>query len=219
MVDTSKFTYDTPVKIKILEPGYYLPEFSTYTPFESYASIEQVINIINRGITVDFPAQSEKREISNKVEDLILDYIEKQNELKKKYGNVGTNIEIALDTIQEINDSKTSIEEQIKEKNDHIFNNDDIVERIYKNLRNESIDRIFDSDEFIESDERIKKEAVERKSRERNNKRKKEALDQISMETDALRKLIQDAKFEFDSSAQRFDQIELLDQDDKDLLL
>ena len=70
MVDTSKFTYDTPVKIKILQPGLYLPEFSTYTPFESYASIEEVINIMNRGIPVDFPQQSKEREISRKVEEI-----------------------------------------------------------------------------------------------------------------------------------------------------
>ena len=164
MVDTSKFTYDTPIKIKILQPGFYLPEFSTYTPFESYASIEEAINIMNRGIPVEFPQQSKEREISRKVEDLLLDYAEKQEQLKKKFGNVGTNIETALDTIQEINDSKITKEEEIIEKNNHIFDMDDVYQRISRNLTVDSIDKIFDSDEFMDSDERLKKQTEERKS-------------------------------------------------------
>jgi hypothetical protein len=218
MVDTSKFTYDTPVKIKILQPGLYLPEFSTYTPFESYASIEEVINIMNRGIPVDFPQQSKEREISRKVEDLLLDYAEKQEELKKKYGNVGTNIETALDTIQEINDSKITKEEEIIEQNNHIFNMDDVTQRIARNLSADNIERLFDSDEFIDPEERLKKQTEERKSRERNLKRKKEALEQTTMETDSLRRLIQDAKFDFSQTSKRFDDIELADPKEKDLI-
>ena len=218
MVDTSKFTYDTPIKIKILQPGFYLPEFSTYTPFESYASIEEAINIMNRGIPVEFPQQSKEREISRKVEDLLLDYAEKQEQLKKKFGNVGTNIETALDTIQEINDSKITKEEEIIEKNNHIFDMDDVYQRISRNLTVDSIDKIFDSDEFMDSDERLKKQTEERKSRERINKLRKEALEQTSMETDAIRRLIQDAKFDFKQSSDRFDNIELADPKEKDLI-
>jgi len=218
MVDTSKFTYDTPIKIKILQPGFYLPEFSTYTPFESYASIEEAINIMNRGIPVEFPQQSKEREISKKVEDLLLDYAEKQEQLKKKFGNVGTNIETALDTIQEINDSKITKEEEIIEKNNHIFDMDDVYQRISRNLTVDSIDKIFDSDEFMDSDERLKKQTEERKSRERINKLRKEALEQTSMETDAIRRLIQDAKFDFKQSSDRFDNVELADPKEKDLI-
>ena len=218
MVDTSKFTYDTPIKIKILQPGFYLPEFSTYTPFESYASIEEAINIMNRGIPVEFPQQSKEREISRKVEDLLLDYAEKQEQLKKKFGNVGTNIETALDTIQEINDSKITKEEEIIEKNNHIFDMDDVYQRISRNLTVDSIDKIFDSDEFMDSDERLKKQTEERKSRERINKLRKEALEQTSMETDAIRRLIQDAKFDFKQSSDRFDNVELADPKEKDLI-
>ena len=218
MVDTSKFTYDTPIKIKILQPGFYLPEFSTYTPFESYASIEEAINIMNRGIPVEFPQQSKEREISRKVEDLLLDYAEKQEQLKKKFGNVGTNIETALDTIQEINDSKITKEEEIIEKNNHIFDMDDVYQRISRNLTVDSIDKIFDSDEFMDSDERLKKQTEERKSRERISKLRKEALEQTSMETDAIRRLIQDAKFDFKQTSDRFDNIELADPKEKDLI-
>lgn len=218
MVDTSKFTYDTPIKIKILQPGLYLPEFSTYTPFESYASIEECINIMNRGIPVDFPQQSEAREISKKVEDLLFEYAEKQNELKKKFGNVGTNIETALDTIQEINESKVTKEEEIAEQESHIFKMDDVAQRIARNLRNDTIEQLFDSDEFIDPDERLKKQTEERKSRERNLKRKKEALEQTAMETDAIRRLIQDAKFDFKQTSDRFDDVELLDPKIKDTI-
>ena len=211
MIDTSNYTYDTPVKIKILQPGLYLPEFSTYTPFESYASIEEVINIINRGIPVEFPKQSKEREISKKVEDLLFEYAEKQEQLKKKFGSVGTNIETAIDTIQEINESKITVEEETIEKNNHIFNMDDVYQRISRNLSNDNIEKMFDSDEFIDPEERIKKQTEERKSRERNLKRKKEALEQATMETDALRRLIQDAKFDFKQTSERFDDIELAD--------
>ncbi len=40
MVDTSKFTLDTPVKISVMTPGIYVPELQTYTPLESYDSID-----------------------------------------------------------------------------------------------------------------------------------------------------------------------------------
>lgn len=218
MIDTSKFTYDTPVKIKILQSGIYLPEFSTYTPFESYASIEEVINIINRGITVEFPQQSKEQEISKKIEDLLFEYAEKQDQLKKKFGNVGTDIETALDTIQEINDSKITPEEERIERDNHIFKMDDVNERIARNLRNDTIEQIFESDEFIDPDDRLKKQTEERKSRERNLKRKKEALEQMSMETDALRRLIQDGKFDFQQNANKFDDVEYADPKVRDII-
>ena len=75
-VDTSKFTIDTPVCIKVKTPGYWFPEFSTYSPLELYAPIEKVIAILNRGISVEFPQQSSKNEISNKIEELGGKYIE-----------------------------------------------------------------------------------------------------------------------------------------------
>ena len=218
MVDTSKFTYDTPVKIKIVQSGIYLPEFSTYTPFESYASIEEVINIINRGITVEFPQQSKEQEISKKIEDLLFEYAERQEQLKKKFGNVGTDIETALDTIQEINDSKITPEEERNERDNHIFKMDDVNERIARNLRNDTIEQIFESDEFIDPDERLKKQTEERKARERNLKRKKEALEQMSMETDALRRLIQDGKFDFQQNSNKFDEVEYADPKVRDII-
>lgn len=218
MIDTSKFTYDTPVKIKIVQSGIYLPEFSTYTPFESYASIEEVINIINRGITVEFPQQSKEQEISKKIEDLLFEYAEKQDQLKKKFGNVGTDIETALDTIQEINDSKITPEEERIERDNHIFKMDDVNERIARNLRNDTIEQIFESDEFIDPDERLKKQTEERKARERNLKRKKDALEQMSMETDALRRLIQDGKFDFQQNSDKFDEVEYADPKVRDII-
>ena len=67
MIDTSKFTLDTSVKIKIMTPGYYIQELSSYTPLECYCSIEKIIAILNRGIVIDFPQQHPKeQEISKK---------------------------------------------------------------------------------------------------------------------------------------------------------
>ena len=96
MVDTSNFTLDTPVKISIMQSGIYIPELQTYTPLVSYASLDEAISIMNRGIKVDFP-QQEKREISEKIEDILLSYQEKKEELRDKYGEVGTNIDKAID--------------------------------------------------------------------------------------------------------------------------
>jgi hypothetical protein len=95
---------------------------------------------------------------------------------------------------------------------------DDVTQRIARNLSADNIERLFDSDEFIDPEERLKKQTEERKSRERNLKRKKEALEQTTMETDSLRRLIQDAKFDFSQTSKRFDDIELADPKEKDLI-
>ena len=74
MVDVSKYNFDTPVLIRITDDvGTFVPELSTYTPLETYASISQVISIMNRtGIAIEFPKQSSEREISKKIEDLLV---------------------------------------------------------------------------------------------------------------------------------------------------
>lgn len=208
MVDTSKFTLNTPIKISISAPGYYIPELSTYTPLKSYASIEEVITIMNRGIKIEFP-QQEKREISEKIEDILLEYEEKKQALKPKYGEVGTNVDKAIETIQEINDSKITKEEEEEDKNSHIFDYSDVTNRVIKNLKEGADMRIIDA--MSSPDDRIKKEEELRKSRERIAIRRKEALQMASMEAEAFAKLAQDGKFEysFDNSV---DDIDYMDQ-------
>lgn len=209
MIDTSKFTLDTSVKIKIMTPGYYIQELSSYTPLECYCSIEKIIAILNRGIVIDFPQQHPKeQEISKKIEDFLLEYVEKQNKLKEKHGDVGTDVNEALDTIQEINDSKETIDDIHEEANKHIFDYDDITQRVAKNLQASNVDKIFESDFFMDPDKRVEEESKRRKSKERVTNKRKEALQQLTMETEALRKLTQDGKFDFEQ-IQHFDDVEL----------
>lgn len=205
MVDTSKFDLDTPIKISIMTPGYYIPELQTYTPLKSYASIEEVINIMNRGIAVEFP-QQEKKEISEKIEDILLEYEEKKQSLKKKYGEVGSNIDKALETIQEINDSKVTLDEEIKEREDHIFDYSDVTNRVIRNLRDGFDSKILDA--LSSPEDRIKTEEEKRKSRERIAARRKEALEMLSLETETLQKLSQ-GQYSFDD---RYDNIEYEEQ-------
>ena len=95
---------------------------------------------------------------------------------------------------------------------------DDVNERIARNLRNDTIEQIFESDEFIDPDDRLKKQTEERKARELNLKRNKEALEQMSMETDALRRLIQDGKFDFQQNSNKFDDVEYADPKVRDII-
>ena len=148
-VDTSKFTIDTPVCIKVKTPGYWFPEFSTYSPLELYATIEKVIAILNRGISVEFPQQSSKNEISNKIEEFIIEYELKRQKAEKK-GYVDANrVDTAIELIQEINDSKITPKEELEEREKHLFDYSDITDRIVNNLSNQMFDRVFESDDFI----------------------------------------------------------------------
>lgn len=209
MVDTSKFTLDTPVYIKIPMPGYYIHELSAHTPLMSYASIEEVIAIMNRGIKVEFPKQ-EKNEISLKIEDILLDYEERKQKLSRKYGEIGTNIDKAIDVITAINDSKITEEEQKEEEESHIFEYTDVKKRVASNLSDTSYKHIFESDDYTSSEDRIDAAEKMRKSRERINKAKREALEISKLEAETLRKLSQDAKFE-DKLNEKFMELDYLD--------
>ena len=208
MYDTSKLTLDTPVKIKIMSSGIYVPELKTYTPLESYASIDDCISIMNRGIEITFPQQT-KNEITEKIEDILLEYEELRNKVKKTHGDVGTNVSVALDVVQEINDSKLTEEDIQHEKDQHIFDFEDISTRIARNLKNgDELFRI--KNVFNENVDRLNEEEKLRKSRERNSVRKKEAMELAALEAETFNKLAQNGQFEnaFDDS---FDQIDFYD--------
>lgn len=195
-VDTSKFTIDTPVCIKIKTPGYWFPEFSTYSPLQLYAPIHKVIAILNRGITVDFPDQSSKNEISNKIEDFIIEYEMKRQKAEKK-GYVDANrVDTAIETIQEINDSKITPQEILEEKEKHLFDYSDITDRIVTNLSNQVFDRVFDSDDYISAEERLAKAEIARKHKEIIDRRKAESRQMLKYEAEAINKLVSDAKWE-----------------------
>lgn len=196
MLDVSKYTLDTSVRIKILDPGIWLPELETYTPVISYASIDKIISMLNRGIEVTFPDQSDQQEISKKIEDILLDYEDRKNYLKqKRHMSVGTDINTALDTIQEINDSKITAKEIQEEKDRHIFDHSDITERIVKDLSNQTFARVFDSDDYITAEERIERAEKERISRKSIAEKRKERIKMLSSETEIYTKLAQDGQY------------------------
>ena len=209
-VDTSKFTIDTPVYIKIKTHGYWFPEFSTYSPLELYAPIFKVIAILNRGITIEFPQQSSKNEISNKIEEFIIEYEMKRQRAEKK-GYVDANrVDTAIEVIQEINDSKITPKEILEEREKHIFDYSDITNRIVTNLSNQVFDRVFESDDYMSAEERIKKEDRSRKSRAIIEKRKAESRQLLKYEADAINKLVRDAKWE-DEVVMEADQLEIIE--------
>lgn len=208
MYDTSKLTLDTPVRIKIIESGIYVPELQTYTPLQCYASVDQCIAIMNRGVKIEFLQQT-KNEITEKIEDILLDYEEAKKKVRKSYGDVGTNVTKALDVVQEINDSKLTDADIQKEKDAHLFDFEDISTRIADNLRNGD-DMFRMKNVFNENTDRIEEESKLRKARDRNKLRKKEALEMAALEAETLNKLAVAGQFEnaFDS---RFDDLDFYD--------
>ena len=183
MVDVSKYNFDTPVLIKITDDvGTFVPELSTYTPLETYASISQVISIMNRtGIAIEFPKQSSEREISKKIEDLLLDYNNKVKAAEDKGYFVEGDISNALNTIQYINDSKITEDEIKEEIEKHIFEYDDIILRIYEDLRGSELDRIFESEAYTQDKDILKEAENRRKAEDRIHNFKKESLKQRSL--------------------------------------
>lgn len=177
MVDVSKYTIDTPILIKIMYPiGVEIPELNTKIPLESYASIAQVISIMNRGLIVDFPKESEEHEISKKIEDIMLDYKEKAQIAEDKGYIVENHIDTALDTIQYMNNTSMSEAEQQEELDKHIFDYPEILNRIYNSLRGSELDRIFESEDFNRGKDRIKEAELQRKAYERIHTFKKNSL-------------------------------------------
>ena len=183
MVDVSKYNFDTPVLIRITDDvGTFVPELSTYTPLETYASISQVISIMNRtGIAIEFPKQSSEREISKKIEDLLLDYNNKVRAAEDKGYFVEGDISNALNTIQYINDSKITEDEIKEEIEKHIFEYDDIILRIYEDLRGSELDRIFESEAYTQDKDILKEAEKRRKAEDRVHNFKKESLKQRSL--------------------------------------
>lgn len=199
-LDTSNFTIDTPVLVSINKRGIYIPEIKGYTPIRCYIPIEKVITIMNRGIYVEFPNQSDQREISLKIEDIIYDYnLAKEEASKKKGVEVGTNVDNALDIIQDINETtKTKEVRDAEKESESIFDYSEQTERIVKNLSNtDFMARVLSDDaKYMTADERLEKAERDRKSRESLNRKKKMAYQDLSDQAAALNLLMQDAKYE-----------------------
>ena len=199
-LDTSNFTIDTPVLVSINKRGIYIPEVKGYTPIRCYIPIEKVITIMNRGIYVEFPNQSDQREISLKIEDIIYDYnLAKEEASKKKGVELGTNVDNALDIIQDINETtKTKEVRDAEKESESIFDYSEQTERIVKNLSNtDFMARVLSDDaKYMTADERLEKAERDRKSRESLNRKKKMAYQDLSDQAAALNLLMRDAKYE-----------------------
>ena len=199
-LDTSNFTIDTPVLVSINKRGIYIPEVKGYTPIRCYIPIEKVITIMNRGIYVEFPNQSDQREISLKIEYIIHDYnLAKEEASKKKGVEVGTNVDNALDIIQDINETtKTKEVRDAEKESESIFDYSEQTERIVKNLSNtDFMARVLSDDaKYMAADERLEKAESDRKARESLNRKKKMAYQDLSDQAAALNLLMQDAKYE-----------------------
>lgn len=198
-IDTSNFTVDTPVLVSINKRGIYIPELKGYTPIRCCVSIEKIITIMNRGIYVEFPNQSEQREISLKIEDIIHEYNSVKEEASKKKGvDVGTNIDQALEVIQDINETTKTKEVKTAEKEaESIFDYSEQTERIVKNLSNtDFMARVLSDDaKYMAADERLEKAENDRKARESLNRKKKMAYQDLTDQATALNLLMSDAKY------------------------
>lgn len=185
MIDVSNINLDTPVKIKIMNgAGTWIPELNTYAPVETYASVDQVCSILNRGISIDFPKQSSEKELTRKIEDILLDYREALNKVKKKNGFIEANdMDTALDILQEINDSVSPIELK-EELNKTIFYYSDITNRILMDLNDAQMLKIFDSDDFVTSEERLDKQERMNAARKRVALYRKEACEYNQLEAE-----------------------------------
>ena len=133
------------------------------------------------GIAIEFPKQSSEREISKKIEDLLLDYNNKVKAAEDKGYFVEGDISNALNTIQYINDSKITEDEIKEEIEKHIFEYDDIILRIYEDLRGSELDRIFESEEYTQDKDILKEAEKQRKAEDRVHNFKKESLKQRSL--------------------------------------
>ena len=142
--------------------------------------------------SMKLPAGFKERSLRWIKDNFDLDFLEAE-----KKGYVDANrVDTAIELIQEINDSKITPKEELEEREKHLFDYSDITDRIVNNLSNQMFDRVFDSDDFISAEERIKKADIARKHKEILDARKAESRRLLSYEAEAIDKLIKDAKWE-----------------------
>lgn len=188
-----KYTLNTPVYVSIHDRGVWFPEFEGYGPYQGYLCIEDVISIINRNVDVDFPKQSAEKEISNAIEEILLEYENKKLKLKEKRGiEVGTNIDTAMNYIQNYNDSIVHKTEEEKRDEDSLFDYSKTTKRIVENLSDtELMSKLYNDDNVasMNAEDRLKQADIRRKSEESVKKMRKQALDDLSSQTEVLNNL------------------------------
>ena len=198
-IDTSNYSLVTPVLVYIGERGIWIPECKGYPPIQCYLSIEKVISIMNRGITVEFPKQSPEKEVSRKIEELLHKYEDKQDEIYEKKGiEVGTNVSQAVEMIQIVNETAVKTKEEIEdEENNKIFDYSKESSDIVKHLTDTEFtaNLLAEDDKNMSAEERLEKAERKRKSKESIVRQRKAALAMLSEETNVLKRVLQDAKY------------------------
>lgn len=204
MIDTSNYTLDTPILVSIKERGVWIPEINGYPPYEGYLSIEKIIQLLNRNIEVEYKKQGPAKEISKKIEDIMLQYEEKKAIILDKTGvEVGSNIDTALENIQNFNDSGVKTQKEIDEETaNKIFDYSVQTERFVKHLSNvEFMSNLLDeSPANLDAEERLKRAENERKSQESVRLQRKENLSELQLQTEAIKRMLQDAQYNRDEN-------------------
>lgn len=199
MIDTSNYTLDTPILVSIKERGVWIPEINGYPPYEGYLSIEKIIQLLNRNIDIEFKKQGPEKEISKKIEDIMLQYEERKAKILEKTGvEVGSNIDTALDNIQNLNDSGVKTKKEVDEETaNKIFDYSVQTERFVKHLSNvEFTSNLLDeSPANLDAEERLKRAETERKSQESVRIQRKENLNELQLQTEAIKRMLQDAQY------------------------
>lgn len=193
-IDPSTINLDTRLHVKILSPaGQYLPEVSAYIPYESTIRVQTAIEIMNRGISIDFVGQSSKKEISKRVEDLILEYMEQVDRIREVKPYAGTDVNTALDVIQDINESRDICSlTTINDNDEDIFSYKEAADNIKKDLSDNTFRKIFSSDFYKKKngEDPFISEERKRKHEEALKERKKKVREMNKLIDDTWKKFI-----------------------------
>lgn len=197
----NKLTLNSSVLIKVIRPsGLYIPELKTTVPLMQYSRVDYVIQMLNRGINVEF-VNDKNNKISKAIENLIIEYEEKYNSMKDKmvFDNV-TDVSEAKQNIGIYNDEKIDIDKKEEESlNNSIFNSHNESKKHLLTLNDVSFEEYASN--IIKNrnnkDTDVIKEAEEKRTKEEKLKiKKKHIRDIIILEGETYKKYVDDGYFE-----------------------
>lgn len=197
----NKLTLNSSVLIKVIRPsGLYIPELKTTVPLMQYSRVDYVIQMLNRGINVEF-VNDKNNKISKAIENLIIEYEEKYNSMKDKmvFDNV-TDVSEAKQNIGIYNDEKINIDKKEEESlNNSIFNSHNESKKHLLTLNDVSFEEYASN--IIKNrnnkDTDVIKEAEEKRTKEEKLKiKKKHIRDIIILEGETYKKYVDDGYFE-----------------------
>lgn len=197
----NKLSLNSSVLIKVIRPsGLYIPELKTTVPLMQYSRVDYVIQMLNRGINVEF-VNDKNNKISKAIENLIIEYEEKYNSMKDKmvFDNV-TDVSEAKQNIGIYNDEKIDIDKKEEESlNNSIFNSHNESKKHLLTLNDVSFEEYASN--IIKNrnnkDTDVIKEAEEKRTKEEKLKiKKKHIRDIIILEGETYKKYVDDGYFE-----------------------